>query len=84
MVPETVGLDDQAEVAPEKVEPEAVEAHAGLGQRQVRLPHQTKERALEIRVSAPERERVEHLQKGRYSSLPTTDDDLGSQGVGVN
>jgi hypothetical protein len=64
VVAQAVGLDDEAEVRPEEVDPEAVEPLLCEGRGQTRPPGDGEKAALELRVGEGEGVAVEEVAKG--------------------
>ena len=84
VVAEPVGLDDQAQVPPEKVDLEAGDADAGLGTRQAGTPNQPQEPSFELGIGQREGVAVEKRTEGGDAVLARPPRDLVAQRFGVD
>ena len=84
VVTQAVGLDDEPELRPEEVDPEAVDVGAGLGERQPGRARQRLEAALELGVGEGEGAAVEQLAQSRETWAPCQRVQLAPQAFGID
>lgn len=69
VIAETVRLDNESEIRPEEVDPEAVQSDAGLWQRQACLAHEPKEHPLELGIGETKTMAIEEPEHCARSGL---------------